>query len=235
MVLAVMVGCSATPITPSQERIQIAQETTEIACYNQMIDHDVAMMEALVNVPKNQIAFVVMMLEQQENSKEMMALATGRTYNPCAAGSSVFDVQIAELKEKNQYATSATASALSIGKWIVGGWAVSTIIDKATGDAYNYVASDNAKVNVGSQNTGSYNTASGKDSNVNTQADGTVYNNNEEKNIDSDRTTEESEEIEEGGDLGMCGDVPLVPNNQPGDWVSGGCSCDSYLSGHCTP
>lgn len=239
LIIAFMAGCAATPITPSQERIQIAMEQAEVACYEQQTDHDIAIMEAMSNVPKDQVAFVVMMMQMSEANKEAMAMATGKSYNPCNSSTSAFDVQVAELKYKNDYASNATGSLLNLGKWAVGGWAVSELMNKASGDAYNYIASGQGKNVIASQNTGSYNTASGKESSVITSSENTHYENKDEncKDCDKAEESEEGEEIVDGVCIGPDGaESPIIREDEDGtQWVSETCSCNSWNAGNCTP
>ena len=131
--------------------------------------------------------------------------------------------------------TETTNNAWSLGKWVVGGWAVSRVLDEAVGSVVNYTASGNGKLDVNSKNVGSYNSAT-DNSNVNVAADGTTYTDNSDNCIDCEKPEEEEGEGEVPEETMCTGPMPTLPITHTDEdgttWVSGQCSCNSYQQQH---
>lgn len=150
VVAIALVGCGATPLTQNQVDLQEAKYTAQGKCYERLKLQDAQLTTLLSRVPNEQMALVVVLQGMQENNKALMAIATGNDYNPCADGASAFDVQIAEITEKNKALASGIKDGTGLGKWIVGGWTISNVVDKV---GQTTVTGDNNEINQNAKNS----------------------------------------------------------------------------------
>ena len=230
-----MVGCS--PHVPTDQEIQAhnSTETSSQICYDTLRNSEMADVRIISSLPvteRGQLATIYLM---QKNTVDLVAAATGHNPDPCKR-TNLFDEQIAETKEKNKTASNLGGKVLGSVPWIVGGLTVNALADKAGETAVNnYQVSDNARVNVDSQNQGNGNSV-GNDLNLS--------GNNQPCN-DCDTTTTEQLEPEnpegpepEGGpdvELELCKAEPPAGHNSSGDPLfSPNCSCIShFINGDC--
>lgn len=135
MAIVVLAGCSATPLSQQQVSLQTLQEGSRVKCYESMKKIEMERMKALSQIPKDQLALVLVLNQSQENSKAMMSMATGNAYDPCSVGKNAFDVQIAEIKYKNQSLGKTVNGTINLGKWVAGAWAVDSVVDSISSSA----------------------------------------------------------------------------------------------------
>ena len=147
-------GCSATPITQAQYDLQVQKETAKVSCYDRLKDRDARIASMLAKIPEDQVSLVFVLTQMQENNKQLMAIATGNSADECSTGTSVFDVQIAELKYKNDTVKSVTGSVIDLGKFGFGVWGATEIsADLAHAGAKTVYGDDNSAVNSGTGNS----------------------------------------------------------------------------------
>ena len=128
-VALIMAGCGATPLTTEQTTLHNNMEITKRSCYQGMAVVEAQRMKALGSIPKDQLALVLVLTQVQEQNKAMMAMATGKSYDPCGSGANAFDVQIAEIEHKNR----SLGRTIDLGQWIAGAWAATEVIDSIAG------------------------------------------------------------------------------------------------------
>ena len=146
-------SCSVSPLTQGQIDIQKSAETAKVACYNSQAEKENTISTNMAFVPQEQIALVLVMTQMQESNKQMMAIATGNTYDPCATGTTAFDVQIAEVESKNKALSTTSTGLFGLGKWVVGAWAGTEIIDSIATAGAITIAGDGNSLNQNSFNT----------------------------------------------------------------------------------
>ena len=146
-----MIGCSATPMTQVQADLSAKQFDAQVACYERLKEQDAQISRVISVVPEDQVALVLVLQQVQENNKALMSIATGNEYNPCSTGANAFDVQIAEVTEKNKALSSGVSSGAGAFKWLVGGLTISSVADKIGGTAIS--AGGNVETNANSKNS----------------------------------------------------------------------------------
>jgi hypothetical protein len=120
-------GCSVTPLDQSSVNLQTQAYNAKISCYDRLRERDIQINSLLATIPKDQVALVFVLNQMQENNKQLMAIATGHSADPCSIGTTAFDVQIAEVKAKNHAVEVVGGDVTSLGKWITGTVAVSNV------------------------------------------------------------------------------------------------------------
>ena len=211
-----LTGCVSMPeITPEQAAMSRVEATSKAACYQSQQMMSGQMWGAVSKVPDKDRAMAMMLMANQLNTQQMMAVATGRSMDPCGGDSNFHDVEIQYLKSQ----TELTGEYLKFARWGVGmglGYlAVDSIVDSlADAGTITYAATDNAKINVDSQNQGSQNVV-GRDYQNN--GDNNLVNNNFD-DINSDE-----EKIEEAeGDFGIQNEACNTDSDCPqGSYCSG--------------
>lgn len=148
----VLAACGATPLTDGQKELQQAQYDAQQKCYERLSGQDLILKELILRVPQDQVALVLVLQTMQENNKALMSMATGRGYNPCDMGKNAFDVQIAEVIEKNGSLKSGISSVTGLGKWIVGGLTINSALDKIGEKTVNSITGDGNEINKQSKN-----------------------------------------------------------------------------------
>ena len=197
-------GCVSMPeITPEQASMHRAEEATQATCYQAQQMMSGQMWGALAKVPDEDRAMAMMLMANQLNTQQMLAVATGKSLDPCSGDSNFHDVEIAYLKAQGQL----VGQYIDAAKWGVGlglGYAAwnSTVNALADAGGTYYSASENAKLNVNSQNKDSWNTA-GRD--VTTSGDHNLVNNNDDC-IDCDQDKSEEGEPEVRSDCSVDAD-----------------------------
>jgi len=233
-----LTGCSIKRTPPTQEEVTVHNNlvTSRAACYAAQGVSSAELWKALSAIPKEDRALAILMVQQSEAGKALLAVATGRTYDPCGGGTNIFDVEIAEMEATAEM----YGSYLDTAKWGLGlglGYlAVDSIMDAVSGSVVNYAVSENGKVNVNSQNSGSMNAVTGDF--INEGSNNPV--NNSYDNIDNDS--------DDGIDTGIMSTDPVDPefteqqciDNPPAGYsdagtplFSPGCSCNSHARGNC--
>jgi len=155
-------GCAkVTPPTPEMIQAQVHTDLVQQTCYEAFQEKAVADAKMLAGIPDDSKTMVILLKQQGDFSKSMMSLATGNSLDPCGGGSNLYDVQIAELKAQSVIAAKYIDGTFGIAKWVVGGVTVAHVLDDLGGVAYNL--SGGSKLNISSQNTGSYNSKVGGD------------------------------------------------------------------------
>jgi hypothetical protein len=194
----------------------------------------------------------------QKNDIALIAAATGRTVDPCRQ-TNLFDAQIAEVHEKTAQVKEGTGIARTAVRWVVGGLTINALADNiGSSTVQSYAVSDNGKVNIHSQNSGSDNTVNGD-----YQNNGVNNNSNSDcKDCDKAEETATADKIacstdadcgegqicsegfcvdgagvdpvEPEFDLKACQDNPPYGLNAYGTplWTNG-CSCVSHYNGQC--
>ena len=155
-------GCTVkhTPPTIVEERIEAKKADSRVACYQALAMREQATAMAMSGVPADQKIFLVLMKQQGDTAKTMLALATKQTLDECGEGTNVNDVLIAEMRSN----TELQKQWLSAGKWAIGlgagAWIAHDFIGAldSGGDVITSL-SGGSKLNQNSQNTGSFNTA----------------------------------------------------------------------------
>jgi hypothetical protein len=242
-VCAVLAGCSATPLTHEQVVLHQQQEISRSHCYDRLSTRDIELTKAIAQVPKDQIALVLVLTQMQESNRQMLAMATGKNADPCAMGTNAFDVQIAEIRSKNHAVESITGNVFEFGKWGLGAWAVGKAVD-GMGD---HIGGDyNANSVSGKGNT--INNNSFKTASDNTMRDKNSISAGDVNKDTScpDGSCEEGEEGESGaeGSAGAEGEASTgllqCIQNPPGGYGSNSlplytptCSCKSHFAGKC--
>ncbi len=131
-----LVGCGITQPTLETLKAHEAMQTARIACYEtEAVKANVAKI-SLAQIPREQQMMVVILQQQQDFTKQVLAMVTGKSTDPCG-GTNLFDAQIAEVKARNRTASQITQGALSMVPWIVGGFALTAIADNSGGGSYN--------------------------------------------------------------------------------------------------
>ncbi|RLC88480.1 MAG: hypothetical protein DRJ03_02415 [Chloroflexi bacterium] len=154
--LLLAAGCAkVTPPTPEMIQAQAHTDMVKQTCYETFLEKSVADAQVLAGIPDESKVMVILLKQQGDFSKSMMSLATGNSLDPCSGGSNLYDVQIAELKAQAVIAAKYIDGSLGLAKWVVGGVTMAHVLDDLGGVAYNL--SGGSKMNVNSQNTGSYN------------------------------------------------------------------------------
>ncbi len=186
LVAFAFIGCSATPL--SQNQVVLTQQalTTQAACYERLREREIQIGKLIAKADPSQVGLMVALHEVQENNKQMMAMVTGHNYDPCKVTTG-FDVQIAEIKEKNSSLRSGMKDGASLGRWVVGGLTVSSALDKIGSDTITY--GNNNEINKGSKNT----SVSGNENDIDIEedSDATSTENDESHNDNSDNSTTE--------------------------------------------
>jgi len=256
--LFLIAGCvtrHAPTLEEAQVQSQMSQSKTE--CYRMQANMAANLFSTLAQLPEEDRALALLMLQQQNASKELVAVATGHSLDPCGGGSNIFDVEIADLNAQ----TKLAGHYIDLGKFAVGTTAAviatDSIVDAIAGSAaatgINIAASDNAKVNYQSQNKDAFQTA-GND--ISTTGTNNITNNNDDC-IDCDQDRSTGEAGIEGGECkvdadcvnnGMCVEGQCIPSevdpsfeqcmsNPPGGWKGNSstpmwnseCSCHSHF------
>lgn len=176
-------GCSATPLTSNQINLQKSAYDSKTACYDMLKSRENVINTYISQVPKDQIALVLVLTQMQENNKQLMAIATGNSADPCDIGTTAFDVQIAEVEAKNKVVGNIGGNITNLGKFIAGSIAVINVSDdlsKAKGSTTigdgNTI--DSYKSTNGST-TSSDNVLSGDNANMPSNGTNTETNNND--------------------------------------------------------
>lgn len=149
-VTMLLVGCGVTPLSSTQVSLQEKQYDAQEACFERLEAKDTKLQEMMARVPENQVSLMIVLQEMQENNKALMSMATGNNYNPCDVGPSAFDVQIAEVTEKNKTVRAGVKEGSSLGKFGIGGYTLDSIFGKAGGVVIN---GDGNEFNKNSKNT----------------------------------------------------------------------------------
>jgi hypothetical protein len=216
-------GCGITQPTGGQLTAHQQTETSRTKCYEAVGTESRNFALSISAIPADQRMMVVMMHNQGELSKQMLSLATGRSLDPCPA-TNMFDAEIAEVQSKNQTVSHVIDGAWGVVPWVVGGFTINALADKAGGYVINN--SGSGDVNQASKNSGAFNTAGNDLSNTASQtntdnSESCVGCNNE------DQTNGEARSITPAIDtFDTCEDN--------GGWFSPGCSCHShFIVGKC--
>jgi hypothetical protein len=241
---AILAGCSATPLTHEQVVLQQQQEISRSSCYDRLKTRDIELTKAIAQVPKDQIALVLVLTQMQESNRQMLAMATGKNADPCAVGTNAFDVQIAEVRAKNHALESVTGNVFEFGKWGLGAWAVGKAVD-GMGDHIGGDYNNNTVSGKGNTiNNNSFKTAS--DNNM--RDDNTISGGDVNKDTSCpDGSCEEGEGDGEGeaGTAGTEGEastglIQCIQNPHAGYRPSDSmplykpsCSCKSHFAGKC--
>jgi hypothetical protein len=251
-----LVACSAHK--PTKLEITANQDVEKSVADCQESQAKIAASEvAIINaIPADKREMIALLYLNNKNTVSVVAAATGHSSNPCKQ-SNLFDAQIAEVQEKTKQVKEGTGIVRSAVPWVVGGLTVNALADRAgAGTVQNFAASENGKINVHSQNSGSENVV------------GHDYQNNGTNEIDNstcDHCDLPGEEVGPGIDLvckldsdcpegqdcvnGICTEFPIYPpkmtleeclSNPPaGHNINGtplwstGCSCGSHWAGKC--
>jgi len=232
-----LIGCSAHE--PTNMEIQANRDVTvaQSECYRMRTAEVQRFVAQLSQVPPEQRMVVVMLHNQGEMTKEIVAAATGHHIDPCKS-TNIFDAQIAEVKAKNKALSDTTGKLTNLGAWVVGGLTISSVMDKAGSDIVNSYNSG-SEVNQNSKNSGSFNEVGG-DAAIDSTQSGTT-------DIDNsiDNSTDNSENCADGncddGGAGITGEFNLEEcmNNPPSGWSgttplwTPTCSCGSHATGSC--
>ncbi len=232
-----LAGCAIEVTPPTIEQVKMQRYTDEVRdhCYSSIQAGLIADATLMAKVPEESRTMVVMLKQQGEFSKQMLAMATGASLDPCAGGTNLYDVQIAELKAKQDMAGKYIDGTLGLAKWVVGGYTVAAILDRAGGTTYSAVGG--STIDVHSKNQGSYNEkVSGNISGSNNPVTSTKVDNRTCTDCDTDSPVFDNDNASiqvEPFDLQQCLASP------PGGWESGhpmyheGCSCKSFSNGEC--
>lgn len=208
-VLAMLSGCSIKHTPPTIEEVSVykIEQSARAACYQARAIASQADAVSMKGVPEKDKLFMILMKQQGDTAKEMLALATNRSLDPCDAGTNLFDVQIAEVRA----AVEMNEDMLGAAKWGVGlglgAWVSIEAIDalSAGGDVITSL-SGGSNYNVDSQNSGSKNIAGGdtintdsgveiKDSSQNTyEGDNQRGSRNSEEEVEGEEVCPEGEE-----------------------------------------
>jgi len=149
-----MISCSPTPLTQTQYDLQVRQESARASCYQRLEARDSRLTTMLTAVPKDQVALVFVLTQMQENNKQLMAIATGNSADPCSMGTNAFDVQIAEVTAKNHAVEVVSGNLIDLGKFGLGVWgatAISSDLAHAGGTVVN--GTDNSNTVTGTGNS----------------------------------------------------------------------------------
>lgn len=162
MIGLLMMGCEAKVPELTTAHSTLALKDAEVlgSCYEALAKTEAAKAANIASLPLESRGMVIMLDQQGAFAKAMVALATGRSMNPCAGVSTIYDVQIQALKTSGQ----KSGQVLDATKWIAGigltAWGVNSLVD-ALGSGTSYVLSGDSELNQSSKNTGSFNTAGG--------------------------------------------------------------------------
>jgi len=240
-----LAGCSAHEVTQNEIAVQHDIDSAKNSCYNMLAQRDLALTKMLTNVPKEQVALVLVLTQMQENNKQMMAIATGHSADPCGGQTNVFDAQIAEVQAKNSALRSIGGNVVTLGQWGLGAWTINKAID-GMGDHINgNVTNNNIDGQNNTLNHDSFKTASQNDikGDGNSLTGGDI-NNHTTDCPDGDCGGEEGTEGDVGtqgtGDEASTGLLQCIQNPPAGYRSSDSiplytpsCSCKSHFAGKC--
>jgi hypothetical protein len=243
-ILSTLVGCSAHQ--PSTTEITANKDVTvaQTECYRMRSAEARRFVYQLSQIPPESRMIVVMLHNQGEMTKEIVAAATGNNVDPCQA-TNIFDAQIAEVKAKNKALSDTTGKLTSLGTWVVGGLTVSSLADKIGGEVVNSY-NTGSEINQDSKNAGSYNTVSGDAAIEGTNTSTSSVDNSTDNSIDN---SDNSDNCADGncdddgagatGDGSTSFDLDSCLANPPAG-ISGStplwtptCSCHSHSIGSC--
>ena len=157
IILASMTGCSAHK--PTQLEVTANHDIEQAISVCQQQQANLARSDAVIisSVPLDRRDTIALMYLMNKHNVEVVAAATGHSIDPCRQ-TNLFDSQIAEVKEKTRQVKEGTGILRSGIPWVVGGLTVNALADKAgAGVVNNLSATENGKINVHSQNSGSEN------------------------------------------------------------------------------
>jgi len=243
--MIMLTSCSAH--VPSGGELVAHQqvESSKTKCYEVQIYKEQKLVNSLAAIPPDQRMMVLMMNQQGEFSKQMLAIATGRSLDPCT-GTNLFDAQIAEVHEKNLTVRDSTGKVIGVVPWIVGGLTISALADNAGESVVNSYNSG-SEVNSDSKNAGSYNSVSGDaaidtSNTITSSVDNSVDNSDNSDNSDNCKEGECDDGAGTTGDpstdpvfdLSSCLANPPAGHSSSGTplWTSG-CSCGSHKANKC--
>lgn len=157
-VMMLFAGCSITPLAQLDLDAMSQQQATVKAC------HDARKID-LTGVPKDAVGYVVM----AKQFGDALLAVTGN--DPCKM-TNAFDVQIAEVKAKNETFSKGLGVASTLGMMMVGADVLNTAFGVAGG---SFTATDSASINTSfdsgnTANAESFNTATSTDESYNTAA-----------------------------------------------------------------
>ncbi len=146
-----------TPMTSLEAQVQTKHEDTISACHAAQQAKTEAFQRAVSTLDSRDASTLMLLQQQSDFSKTMLALALGTDYDPCAGGATIYDVQIAEVQAGANIVGKYIDGGLGLAKWVVGGLTLNAVLDSAGAATYNYALSGGSKVNTNSQNSGSFN------------------------------------------------------------------------------
>lgn len=86
-------------------------------------------LRALEGMTKEQAYHYTMMRQQGRLVENLVASFTGKSSNPCNGGTNIYDVLIAELRERNETMRSIITTSGGVIKWGIGGLTVASAVD----------------------------------------------------------------------------------------------------------
>jgi len=102
-------------------QVEMAKENSKAACYKAQM---------LAKPDYNKMSdMAIVMIEQQRVTALLVGALTGKSVDPCSAGTNLNDVAIADSAQRNQSLRSLGGGVLNTGKWIAGAWAATEIVD----------------------------------------------------------------------------------------------------------
>jgi hypothetical protein len=159
--IVMLTACSAHVPTQLEITAHEKVENSVSSCYKAQEAKNTALATMISSVPKKDRTLITLLALNQQNSKELVAAATGKYNDPCKQ-TNLFDYLSQEVVSKNKATADLSGKVIGLGKWVVGGLALNSALDKVGSSVINsYAASDNAKINVHSQNPNSGNTVAG--------------------------------------------------------------------------
>ena len=126
-----------TQYGPGVQEAKMAMEARSL-CQERIRKADTQKYETLKGMPPETLALVVM----SENMRDMAVMMSGNYTDPCAPGTSVYDVAIAEIREKNKTARNLVPGVV---KGIVGGvvgWKALDTLDNALAERGTSITGD---------------------------------------------------------------------------------------------
>ena len=130
IIVLLLSSCVSMPEPTEQHvKMQEAASSASVACYQKAAAVEARAAAMLQNIPADQRMFLVMMSQQSENNKAMMAMATGRTYDPCSAGTNYNDVAVQLVRSQGELSQSYISAAKWLGGMGLGYLAIDSIVD----------------------------------------------------------------------------------------------------------
>ncbi len=207
-----LAGCARdrTPITEFDLQMSEHSMGARIACYQARERATVADIQALAKLPPETLEKVMMLKQQNDVMREVVAMVTGNSADPCGSIGDNYYTLESELTKADAAVTSAWVDkgfGLLTSGVMYGaiGYSVHEIVD---GMGSTYAAYDSSRINTGS-NADSQN------------ADDSAVTTSEDEESSSGISDEEQE----------CMDNPPAGMHEDG-WpqYSPGCSCNSHYS-----